>query len=304
MSESKTQTLEAVDYAAVNWEVIDKLTKEMMASALTLTQREARHLVGMYYSVQNFRIHAGNHTSVKTGEDANPVLAWVFSNCRLIEENIKRALGRFAAEFTVGQWLQSICGIGPVISAGFIAHLDVRDRPTYGHFHSFAGLSPHIKWEKGQKRPFNAALKVLCYKVGESFVKVQNNKKDYYGKLYAVHKAGLVLRNERGDFAEDSARILTEKNWGKDTDAYGHYSGGRLPPAHIHARARRYVAKLLLSHLHTVMYEDYYKTKAPIPYPFSKHAKEAAMPDHRHLLEVPNWPMLSFGKDLACLLDS
>ena len=45
---------------------------------------------------------------------------------------------------------------------------------------------------------------------------------------------------------------------GKDTDAYGYYTQGKLPPAHIHARAKRYAVKMFLSHLQTVMWFEKY----------------------------------------------
>jgi hypothetical protein len=40
-----------------------------------------------------------------------------------------------------------------------------------------------------------------------------------------------------------------------------------LPPAHIHARARRYAAKLFLAHLHGVWYQVEFDRPPPLPYP-------------------------------------
>jgi hypothetical protein len=78
----------------------------------------------------------------------------------------------------------------------------------------------------------------------------------------AVHRQ----KNERGDFAAQAADILTKKKIGKDTDAYKAYSVGKLPPAHIHARATRYAVKLLLAHLHEVMYVQHHGRQPPLPY--------------------------------------
>ncbi len=66
-----------------------------------------------------------------------------------------------------------------------------------------------------------------------------------------------------------------------------------LPPAHIHARAMRWTGKIFLSHLQNVMYWDYYETAPPVPYAFEK-----CEGDHRHLIEVPNFPHEFDGRGL------
>ena len=52
---------------------------------------------------------------------------------------------------------------------------------------------------------------------------------------------------------------------GKTTDAYKAYSVGKLPPAHIHARAKRYAVKMFISHLHEIWYEVELGKPAPVP---------------------------------------
>lgn len=192
----------------------------------------------------------------------------------------------------------SICGIGPVITAGLLSTLDVRKCKTAGHFWRFAGLDPTMKWEKGQKRPWNARLKCLCaFKVGESFVKVQGREKDFYGKLFAERKAQETDGNVRGNYAERAKESLAAKNFGKETEARKAYEAGHLPKAHIHARARRWTVKLFLSHVHHAMYEDYFGSPPPVPYVFS-HCEG----DHRHYISPPNWPWSKGGRPLTELL--
>ena len=183
------------------------------------------------------------------------------------------------------------------------------------------------------KRPWNAALKTLCWKLGESFVKVQSNEADVYGKLYAQRKAEEIIKNEAGDFADQARAVLEKKKLGHSTDAYKWYIGrglaeqraearlknaktrddpkdkgkgktqtwldGKwvtkaaflkkytapeyfvqaLPPAHIHARAKRFAVKIFLSHFHEVWYELHHKKPAPSPYPI------ANMPGHVHKID-------------------
>lgn len=134
-------------------------------------------------------------------------------------------------------------------------------------------------------RPWNASLKVLCWKIGESFIKVQSNPNDYYGKLYAKRKALEQMKNERGDFSELAKDILARKRFGKDTEAYKHLSSGHLPPAQIHARARRYAVKMFLSHLHEVMWRVVHNSAPPVPYVIEHMG-------HRDYLPVPGWPLV------------
>ena len=89
-----------------------------------------------------------------------------------------------------------------------------------------------------------------------------------------------IANNEAGKY-EDAAKTKLEKfKIGKTTEAYKHYSAGKLPPAHIHARAKRYAVKLFLSHLHEVWFKHEFKVAPPLPYPIT-------LPEHSHKIEVP-----------------
>jgi hypothetical protein len=70
---------------------------------------------------------------------------------------------------------------------------------------------------------------------------------------------------------------------GKSTEAFKHYSAGRLPPGQIDARARRYAVKLFLSHLHEVWYKAHFGKAPPLPYPI-------AILGHAHIKPPPTVP--------------
>ena len=132
-------------------------------------------------------------------------------------------------------------------------------------------------------RPFNAKLKVLVWKIGQSFVKVSNNDKDFYGKVYQQAKESLVIKNERGDFAEDCKRILAGKKFNKSTDAYKAYSVGQLPPAHIQARACRKSVQLFLSHWWEVSYRHRFPNRECVkPYSFDHLGMKTYVPIHNN----------------------
>lgn len=262
---------------------VARLTRDLAQASKTLSHTEARFLVDAYYTMQGNRIRAdGQIRSMARGETFEPhsVLMWLSDQNATLEAQIKRALTAYVESHPVGPWLTSIYGIGPVISAGLLAHIDIERAPTAGHIWSFAGLDPTKKWNKGERRPWNAALKVLCWKAGESFVKFHKNEQCFYGKYYASQKALYEARNDAGAYAERAAQILKECKIGKDTDAYAAYSAGRLPKAQIHAMARRYAVKLFLSHLHGEMYRRILKQEPPLPYPIAHQG-------HAHFIQAP-----------------
>ena len=121
---------------------------------------------------------------------------------------------------------------------------------------------------------------------------------DIIGEPYSIQggfKKREIERNEAGELADQAKEKLEKCNIRKSTDAYGYYIKGRLPPNHIHARARRKVAKLLLAHLHHVMYLDYYKEIPPKPYVFSDKFSGGV---HTKYVEPP--PLMGIrGKSLA-----
>jgi len=133
------------------------------------------------------------------------------------------------------------------------------------------------------KRPWNNGLKVLCWKLGKSFVMLRGSGNDEYGYLYDQRKAYETGKNEAGDYADQAAAALAEKNYSKDTDAKKAYLAGRLPLAQIDARARRWTVKLFLAHLHHVMYEDRYNEPPPKPYVMSHLG-------HAHEIKAQGWP--------------
>jgi len=254
--------------------------------AAGLSAPDARWLVDYYYAIQDFRIQAdGQARAVAQDADAASVelSEWLGAGMHHAERRIQQALDIYSSSSTPGVWAKSIIGIGPVIAAGLLAHIDITKAPSVGHVWSFAGLDPSKKWERGQIRPWNAKLKVLCWKLGDSFVKVHNNPKDIYGKVYAERKALEVERNESGVFAEQAAeKLRTQKI--SDKDLKKTLEAGRLPAGQLDLRARRYAVKLFLAHLHHVMFEDHYGVPPAMPY-IIQHG------GHTDFIGPPNWPL-------------
>jgi hypothetical protein len=269
-------------------EFVIRLDKDLRAAAKTLSKEEARYLVDLYYTMQENRKSTGNaigaieRQAKKEGkEEPNSLLTHFYNQERATEAQINYSLDKFSKSSEWGKWVRSVHGLGPVITAGFMAHFNIEKAPTAGHMLRFAGQDPTIVWEKGTKRRFNARLKVLCFHTGTGFIKFRSHKNDDYGKLFDVRKNYEHTRNMNGELKDQALNILTTKNFDKSKPTYKYYKEGILPPAHINSRVRRWMVRIFLSHMHDTGYYFQYGIAAPRPY--SNEYLE-----HAHVVEPPH----------------
>ena len=255
---------------------VERLTRDISKAAVSLSRGEARFLVDAYYMMQKDRIRSDNQVrALDTSREPHSVLSWLAEQSDVLEQQIKRALDVYSKSQPLGAWARGVVGIGPVLAAGLLAHIDIARAPTAGHVWAFAGLDPTKKWGKGEKRPHNAALKVITWKIGESFVKVQYNPDDRYGKIYAQRRAYEQIKNDKGAYAEQAAAALvTHPNHAQKAT----YQSGKLPDGHLHARAKRYAVKLFLAHYWEIGRKQA-GLEVVLPYPI------AHIPGHSHKIE-------------------
>ncbi len=297
--------------AVVPPQAVTRINKDVALASVTLSGGEVAYLVDAYYRMQNARIRAGNQRFAATRDkEPHALLSWLHSQNETLEDQIKRALDKYTLSISAGQWARAQVGIGPVLCAGLVSSIDITKAPTVGHIWAFAGLDPTKVWEKGQKRPWNPRMKVLCWKAGQSFMKNAAREGCYYGLVYRARKDLEWENNLTGKLAGQAEKLA--ERYGDSTDAKAGSSGrfdpdkiralraagklsqaeskkglgapgsgvAMLSPAHIDARARRYAVKLFLAHLHEVMYVDHYGTAPPLPYPIAhlQHAHYIAPP--------------------------
>lgn len=397
------------------WSAPKLLRADILEAARTLSSQEARFFVDSFYSMQHFRIQSNNQVDAleKSGEP-NRMVSWLGDRFLFLEKSIPRILDAYSQSHEAGFWSRNITGIGPVLAAGLLAHIDIQKAPMVGNIWSFAGLAPEIKWlgveggkklvgkvldevnpeppdgedeepdlyaftaselkeiednlpdtddwEIGQrqllaisrlthrkfgnllrlgkdndgrvtrssilkllaKRPWNARLKVLCFKISDSFVKLSNHPDCLYGELYRGRKEREIEQNANGVFADQATRTLTEKRIDRKTFAFLWYSGSlpsyapeqyyllpperregfvramavkpgegvpMLPPAHIQARSQRWAMKIFLAHFHEALYVATYSTLPPKPYVLDRlgHTTEI-LPPNMEL--IPGWAEL------------
>lgn len=160
-----------------------------------------------------------------------------------------------------------------IIDNDFVIRFAVKTQWKYDYLMSKAFNADTGKWSKtdlikaASKIPYNADLKIMMWKLGQSWKWNINNEKSLYGKLIQQRKEIETKHNEAGDYAEQAAEILRNKNIGKNTIAYQFYSKGMLPKAHINARCERWAVKIFISHLFEEMYRVQYNKRPPLFYP-------------------------------------
>lgn len=291
-----------------------RLTRDLAKGAATMSEDEARYLVDYYYICQDDRIRfKAQERALTASEEPNMVIGYLGEQTSLLEQQIKRALDKYTDDHPIGKWIKSLYGFGPVLAAGFLAHIDITKAPTAGHIWSYAGLIEGQKLVKGEKRCWNAELKKLVWKAGEVMVKFSNVEECVYGQLFRMRRDYEWNRNLAGGCRDQALRDATV--YGSGTEAWKwtngcyraadiekRYRAGMslaaaeikslllpagqgdpmLPPSQMHGRARRYAMKIFLSHLHAVWYETHFKERVPKPFAIA-HLQ------HAHMYEVPNY---------------
>lgn len=275
MPDEEVETVRSIDeddplfHDTVTSILTKRLDEDARAAVRTLNPRQIRYIVNLYYDIQGVRVGTGNRTGAakRNKERASGTLIELYGGLLAVEQKAYAVMDLWTSEQPACIWSRQVIGIGPVISAGLRSYLDISTAPTVGHWWSFAGLNPEMVWAKGQKRPYSAKLKVLvAYKLGESFVKVSGKEGSVYGRLWRQRKDREIARNEAGEFVEYAANVLATKRYDRNTEAYKALSVGRLPKAQIHARARRYAAKIFLSHYHEAVYRLELNQRPPLPF--------------------------------------
>lgn len=260
-----------------------KLPKERVLEARNLIMPEVRFVVSNYYASQDMRKRIDMQKRHQGDKPATPILDYAGESFAAIEGQIARLLEEAVSAHAPGRWMLAQYGIGPVISAGLMAHIDIDRAPTVGHIWRYAGLDPTSKWNKGEKRPWNAELKQICWHAGECFKRTSGSDRSFYGRLYQERKQYEVARNEAGHNAERVKTFVVKPGATDKTKAA--LAAGKLPDGQLDRQATRWATKLFLSHVHLVMYFDRNGVLPPKPYVMSQlgHAHEI-LPPHAELI--------------------
>lgn len=247
---------------------IDKLQRDVREAADRLNPDQVRYVVDLYYQIQEMR--KGLRNQERALEDAGEptlIVSHFADQISTLEKQIPPIMDRWTDQTIVGRWSKRQKGIGPVLAAGLLAHIDITKAPHAGSIWKYAGLDPDQEWNKGERRPWNHDLKVLQWKIGDSFVKQSGREDAFYGHIYRQRKEKEVTKNDNLAFADQAQQALSTRNI-SDASLKATYESGRLPDGRIELRARRFAVKLFLSHWHWVAFKAHYGREPEFPYAF------------------------------------
>lgn len=132
---------------------IPRASKEQVLSAAKLgSANQVRFLVSNFYMAQEMRKRADmqlRHLGDK--DDPMDLLKYWGDRQADIEKDTHKMLEVFAESRPIGRWMLAQDGVGPIIAAGLLAHLDITRAPTAGHIWRFAGLDPRCEWYGTEK---------------------------------------------------------------------------------------------------------------------------------------------------------
>jgi hypothetical protein len=242
--------------------VVDRLSRDLRASGRTLGDSEARYIVDLYYRIQKLRIATGNQESAaERRNEPHALVSWVEDQMRRVEESLVIPMRNYAESTERGRWALSVRGIGPILAGACVAYIDFQKAKSASAVWRFCGQDPTAIWRKGEKRPYCARMKVVAWRIGDSFVKHGG----YYGDIYRQRKA-LELERDAAGLNRDGAQRSLEERMIKDEDLRELYESGHFPAGRIDLRARRYAQKRFLAHYFEVGWEEVHKTPAPKPW--------------------------------------
>jgi hypothetical protein len=198
-------------------ELISESRSELIQKIIRTVNLKASDIAEMcelFYDTQNLRIaHANKERTEPPSELVEWLEFWMRAGESVIQGKLKAWVeGDDSPPET--KWAYDQIGIGPVIASGLSAHIDLAKANTISSVWKFAGMAPGFdRKQKGVKLPYNARLKTLCWKIGESFVKVSGKEDATYGQLYLQFKAEEVRSNEGGLYQEAAKRELEKKKF-------------------------------------------------------------------------------------------
>jgi hypothetical protein len=234
-------------------EIREAFKSELLAD-LRLKDEQVSEAVELYYEAQSLRIRFQNK---RRSEGPGDLVDWFNYWLEIGEKTMYQKLQAWVEGPSApgeASWAYAQAGIGPVIAAGLAAHIDVTKAKTVSGLWKFAGLAPGFdRPTKGTKLPYNARLKVVCWKAAESFVKVSSRNDAIYGQLYAQFKTQEIKRNESGAYKAAAAHELATKKFkAEDSVTKKRLLNGMLSDAHLHSRAKRRAVKIFLAHYWTI----------------------------------------------------
>lgn len=195
-------------------EPIQRLSADARRAAQLMTPQQARWLVSQYYDWQETRKRSANQRDalLRAGEPSEAI-EWLLRRGRALEASVKAMLLEYAEQHVAGQWAMSVTGIGPVISAGLLAHIDIAQAHTAGHVWRFAGLDATREW-LGRERATQLVSETLGNKRGIDSDDVIRVAAASGWPVAFIERHG---RTDAGSYTRESlAKAVARRPWSHD----------------------------------------------------------------------------------------
>ena len=245
--------------------LLDKVMEETV-----IKEGDVAKLVKLYYDAQGTRTK--NEGKIRSmGE--SPLTIWFLTWLSEGEKQIAKKLDQWVTGDNSPEeckWAYSQWGIGPIIASGLAAHINVEKAKHISSVWKYAGYAPGAdRRVKGQKLPYCGPLKLVCWKLGDSFMKISGKEDAFYGQEFKKFKAREIERNNAGEYKKQADRELRTKDI-KDAPTLERLRSGKLTDGHLNERAKRLTIKLFLAHYWVVARKA---RKLPVskPYAFEDH---------------------------------
>lgn len=246
-----------------------------------------RILVENFYDIQKLRIATSNRLNMYGKLDVlTPIqsakLQEIVSDMKADERKLLDQIKDELKGIPVWQWLKTVKGIGPAMAGGIVGWIDdisksphVSSLWRYAGMHVEDGKAPRRK--RGEKAPWSWRLKTHMWKVVKQLLMAQSPKMGggFYDTWYREYKAYEVEKCEHKGLRIVPSASLPTKG-GKKYEPLDAISTG-----HVDNRAKRKLAKLILSHVWHVWRE---MEGLPINPPYSAKLGHEVIPP-------PNWPL-------------
>lgn len=134
---------------------------DLKRAAELMTTTEARFVVDYYYQVQEYRKRTKSQAAaLKEAQEPTILTNWLAQQMVSTEAHIKKYLDVWSDASPVGRWSKSNVGIGPVIAAGLLAHINMNIAKHPSQVWNYAGLNPQVEW-LGKERASAMVSEVL-----------------------------------------------------------------------------------------------------------------------------------------------
>lgn len=244
----------------------EALRRDAKIAAEKMSGREVAYITSLYLMFLKNRVAAQGRIRTLP-HDPNFALSYIMNIFEQNEEESRQILTAYTDAHPIAKEMKKIKGIGSIISAGYVSHVNM-DRVVYfGQVLSYGGYCPNKVWKKGEKRPYNMDFRSVLIHAGRSFLFSSGYPDSYFGAHYRINRQVITDRNETGYYKPMAKAKLEKFNYRKETAAYKAYTEGKLPPAHIVALARFKCVSLFVGIVH-----DYWSRqlgRSVIPYPFA-----------------------------------